>query len=142
MDRIEQQAFTNPWNRQMLHAAVLNVDYDVRVLRQTNARVIGFYIAHRVLDRCNLDNLAIQEDARRLGYGSALLRDWIGRAWRAHNQSLSLQVNTANLGAQRLYREFQFKATRLLVSYYPNGEDAYEMTRDISKDGLCDIEEL
>jgi ribosomal protein S18 acetylase RimI-like enzyme len=36
-------------------------------------------------------------------------------------------VNTSNVRAQKLYEEFDFKNLKLLVGYYPNGDDAYQM---------------
>ena len=46
--------------------------------------------------------------------------------------SLTLQVNTRNQAAERLYRAFSFRRVRLLTGYYPDGEDAYQMERDLT----------
>jgi ribosomal-protein-alanine N-acetyltransferase len=127
MDRIEQAAFATPWSRELIRSAILNRKYQVRVLRRPELPVAGFYIAHATEQSCNLDNLVVDEQARRQGNGRRLLNDWINEAWEQSLSTLTLQVNTGNNTAQRLYRQFHFRPTRLLVGYYPNGDDAFQM---------------
>lgn len=129
IDRIEQEAFTTPWSRDLLRAAITNRQYTVRVLRTEEAAVTGFYIAHIEHRRSNLDNLAVEPDLRNLGYGQQLLDDWLENCRREAVELAGLQVNTANRDAQRLYERYGFRTARLLVSYYPNGDDAYQMER-------------
>ena len=57
--------------------------------------------------------------------------DWIAHARRQRLAALTLQVNTRNLAAERLYRAFGFRRVRMLPGYYPNGEDAYQMEREM-----------
>lgn len=130
IDRIEQAAFNTPWSRDLLRAAVLNKQYRMRVLRSVNIGLAGFYIAHRAQERSNLDNLAVEETVRGRTFGSLLLQDWIDGSREEGLYHMTLQVNTANRRAQQLYGRFGFHTTRLLVSYYPNGEDAYQMERE------------
>ena len=127
MDRIEQAAFATPWSRELIRSAILNRKYQVRVLRAPDLPVAGFYIAHTTGQASNLDNLVVAPNARRQGYGRRLVNDWINEAWQQSLSTLTLQVNTVNGGAQRLYRQFQFRPIRLLVGYYPNGDDAFQM---------------
>ena len=95
--------------------------------------VAGFYIAHATNGRSNLDNLAVDLHLRGMGMGRKLLEDWIERACLQKTSTLSLQVNTKNMGAQRLYQCFAFKKVRLLSGYYPNGDDAYQMEMPIKQ---------
>ena len=132
MDRLEQEAFNTPWSQELLRGAILNPEYIVRVLRHPLEGLLGFYIAHGVEERCNLDNLVVAPPHRNLGHGTLLIQDWIARARGRNLGRLTLQVNTANRDAQRLYERLNFRATRLLVSYYPNGEDAYLMVRELT----------
>jgi len=127
IDRIERNAFPTPWSMELLRAAVLSKRYEVRVLRNSLAPVLGFSITHGSGEQCNLDNLAVDQPLRGQGFGSVLIRDWIERARTRQSAALTLQVNTANDAAQRLYQAFDFKTTRLLTGYYPNGDDAYQM---------------
>lgn len=133
IDRIEQEAFNTPWSRDLLRAAILNRQYVVQVLRDEATLVAGFYIAHTVQQRSNLDNLAVDVPARLMGYGRRLIEDWMERSHTSGLHLLTLQVNTANKAAQRLYEAHGFRTTRLLVSYYPNGEDAYQMELSLTR---------
>jgi [ribosomal protein S18]-alanine N-acetyltransferase len=132
IDRIEQEAFNTPWSRDLLRAAIVNEAYRVRALRTEEEGLLGFYIAHSMRGRTNLDNLAVERAARGRGYGSELLRDWMEHARRQRLDTLTLQVNTANVRAQKLYEQFYFKTAKLLVAYYPNGDDAYQMERSVA----------
>jgi ribosomal-protein-alanine N-acetyltransferase len=132
LDRIEQAAFATPWSRELIRSAILNRKYQVRVLRTGSHPIAGFYIAHANEQSSNLDNLVVDEQARRQGHGRRLLNDWIGEAWTQSFASLTLQVNTGNNSAQRLYRQFHFRPIRLLVGYYPNGDDAFQMEMSFS----------
>jgi ribosomal-protein-alanine N-acetyltransferase len=131
MDRIEQEAFTTPWSLDLMRGALINHRYRVRVLRGHDGNLVAFYIAHTTDSQSNLDNLAVTEASRRQGCGRRLVVDWIAHARRQRLTALTLQVNTRNQAAERLYRAFSFRRVRLLAGYYPNGEDAYQMERDL-----------
>lgn len=132
MDRIEREAFATPWSLDLMRGALVNGRYRVRVLRGPNGRLVAFYIAHVTDSVSNLDNLAVTPTSRRQGCGRRLVVDWIAHARRQRMHSLTLQVNTRNQGAERLYRAFSFRRVRLLTGYYPDGEDAYQMERDLA----------
>ena len=132
MDRIEREAFATPWSLDLMRGALVNHRYRVRVLRGSQGRLIAFYIAHVTDASSNLDNLAVTSASRRQGAGRRLVVDWIAHARRQRMGSLTLQVNTRNQPAEKLYRAFSFRRVRLLTSYYPDGEDAYQMERDLT----------
>ena len=132
MDRIEREAFTTPWSLDLMRGALSNHRYRVRVLHGSESRLVAFYIAHTTDAASNLDNLAVTEASRRQGYGRRLVVDWIAHARRQRLAALTLQVNTRNQVAERLYRAFSFRRVRLLSGYYPTGEDAYQMERELA----------
>jgi ribosomal-protein-alanine N-acetyltransferase len=127
MDRIEQESFSTPWNRDLIRGAIYNSRYEVRVVQPGARPVLGFYIAHTVNQRGNLDNLAVDQRERQRGLGRQLIDDWIARARSIGLASLTLQVNTANLVAQTLYLDYGFRVQRQLRTYYTNGDDALDM---------------
>ena len=136
INRIQSDAFTTPWSKDLIRGAIANTKYDVRVIMADQGSVAGFYIAHTIHDRSNLDNLAVDAPVRGIGYGGRLIQDWIDRAEMAQMATLSLQVNTRNTRAQELYFEFKFEKTRLLAGYYPNRDDAYQMELAIASDAM------
>ena len=131
MDRLEHEAFSTPWSLDLIRGALVNPRYRVRVMRGADGKLIAFYIAHTTDNQSNLDNLAVTASSRRMGCGRRLVVDWIAHARRQRLAALTLQVNTRNLAAKRLYRAFGFRRVRMLPGYYPNGEDAYQMEREM-----------
>jgi ribosomal-protein-alanine N-acetyltransferase len=127
LDRIEQECFSTPWSKELIRGAIYNSRYDVRVIQPREQSVLGFYIAHTVQRRSNLDNLAVDRRERQRGLGRRLIDDWIQRSRNQSLGSLTLQVNSLNLVAQTLYLNYGFRIQRLLRGYYTNGDDAYEM---------------
>lgn len=134
MERMERAAFATPWSGELLHAAILSREYSVRVLRSTDIPVVGFSIFRTQGRVSNLDNLVVAEPCQGRGNGKVLLEDWFHRATSSEASTLTLQVNINNQGAQKFYRAFRFKATRLLNGYYPNGEDAFQMEKQMLPD--------
>jgi ribosomal-protein-alanine N-acetyltransferase len=127
IDRIEHECFSMPWSKELIRGAIYNSRYDVRVIQPREQSVLGFYIAHTVQRRSNLDNLAVDQRERQRGLGRRLIDDWIQRSRNQSLGSLTLQVNSVNLVAQTLYLNYGFRIQRLLRGYYTNGDDAYEM---------------
>ena len=75
-------------------------------------------------------SLAVSQEFRRCGVGSALLRDSLERLSASTPNSIiiiTLQVSVKNHEAQHLYLKFGFKQTRTLRGYYGFGKDAFEM---------------
>ena len=140
MDRIEQESFNTPWSRELIRGAIYNMRYDVRVIGSDEQGLLGFYIAHGIQRRGNLDNVVVDRSRRRQGYGRRMLDDWMQRSRRAGHTSLTLQVNVANKGAQTLYEAYGFRARRLLRGYYTNGEDAYNMEMALGKQPAAVLE--
>ena len=132
IDRIEREAFHTPWSADLIRAAILNSQYEVRIIRIFREPVLGFYIAHNNNELSNLDNLAVDIHARGEGLGRKLLIDWMDRARYRNKSGLSLQVNIQNQRAQKLYQEFEFNITKRLSNYYPNGDHAYQMEMEFT----------
>jgi len=73
--------------------------------------------------------LAVHPDYRRGGVGRMLLQLVIGDANANRAESVSLEVQRENLGAQSLYRAHGFEECGVRRHYYGRGQDAVIMTR-------------
>ena len=131
LDRLQREAFVNPWRIDVLRAAIFDLKFLVRLMREPQAGLIGFYVGHNTQGAHNLDNLVVEPSYRRQGFGLSLMQDWMARARLAGHSALTLQVNTRNLPAQNLYVKLGFRHTRRMLGYYPNGEDAFEMRKTL-----------
>ncbi|MEN2999814.1 MAG: N-acetyltransferase [Acidilobaceae archaeon] len=76
----------------------------------------------------HLVSIAVRAPYRRMGIGSALLRETIDVVDKFYNaESLYLEVRVTNYPAISLYEKFGFKKARVVKGYYSDGEDAYVM---------------
>ncbi len=75
-------------------------------------------------------SIAVSPERRRMGLGSALLDAALSRI-RGRVPKLVLQVARSDEGATKFYRIHGFVIDGILPNYYPDGEDAYLMTRNL-----------
>ena len=76
----------------------------------------------------HLVSIAVRAPYRRIGIGSALLRETISVVDKFYNaESLYLEVRVTNYPAISLYEKFGFRKARIVKGYYSDGEDAYVM---------------
>ncbi len=85
-----------------------------------------------VLDEAHIANIAVRKDLRNLKIGSKLLKALINEA-STKVQSITLEVNEKNLPAICLYKKYGFETLGKRKNYYNNQDDAYIMTKYISK---------
>jgi ribosomal-protein-alanine N-acetyltransferase len=82
----------------------------------------------------NIVTLDVDKDHRRLGYATQLLRRTEEILASYGVEIYDLQVDVNNSGAIRFYKSHGFEMVRILRRYYPNGNDAYLMVKELVKD--------
>jgi ribosomal-protein-alanine N-acetyltransferase len=93
----------------------------------------GVALIWRAVDETHLLDLVVHPDARRRGYGRALLERVIADAREAGGRVVLLEVRASNTVALRLYRSAGFFESGVRSAYYSdNGEDAIEMRLELS----------
>jgi ribosomal-protein-alanine N-acetyltransferase len=91
----------------------------------TTRRLIGLIYGMVVIDEFQIDNLAVDENFRRNGVGSALLDAALERAKGLGADQAILEVRDSNLRAQRLYLKCGFATLSRRTAYYSDPvEDA------------------
>jgi ribosomal-protein-alanine N-acetyltransferase len=93
--------------------------------------VIGYVIAMGQGREGMIQSIAVSPEFRVKGIGEMLLRSAINHlAGRFERAYLLVAVN--NDGAIRLYHKLSFSETGIIIeNYYPNGDDAIEMVREL-----------
>lgn len=98
--------------------------------------LIGYLIAHVVLDEAHIVSLGIDPEWRGKGAGRALLADFLRMAGVENITVVTLEVRASNAIAQRLYERAGFQAAGLRRHYYSNdGEDAITMRYESGRKG-------
>ena len=132
---LEKNCFSTPWSENMLTDALFDPQASFIVAEDGEGGVLGYAGLHVVLDEGYIDNVAVEEAARRHGVASALL-DVFCRFGQANLVFLTLEVRASNAAAIALYQKHGFAQVGLRKNYYTNPrEDAIIMTREFAEDG-------
>ena len=118
---LERECFSTPWSENMLSDALFDPKASFIVAEDGEGGVLG---------EGYIDNIAVEEAARRHGVGDALL-DVFCRFGQAHLSFLTLEVRASNAPAIALYRKHGFQEAGRRKNYYQQPrEDAIIMTRE------------
>jgi [ribosomal protein S18]-alanine N-acetyltransferase len=138
LDRVmelEDQAFTNPWSRQMVKSE-LDHDWSTVLLAEelsgSGREIRGFAIFWVVADELHVLNVAVEASCRRQGLGRTLMEAVLGVGRQRACRIANLEVRRSNLAAIRLYESLGFRAVGMRPAYYQDDrEDAVVMILDL-----------
>ncbi len=117
--------FDDFWKPQNLKSELQNVSSKYIVAKE-NGEIVGFAGIWYSVDDAHITNILVRKSYRNKGIGSLLLEKLIELA--KTKTSLTLEVNTKNEIAQKLYLKYGFKNLGIRKKYYDGIEDAYIMT--------------
>ena len=130
---LERECFSTPWSENMLSDALFDPKASFIVAEDGEGGVLGYAGLQVVLDEGYIDNIAVEEAARRHGVGDALL-DVFCRFGEVNLAFLTLEVRASNQAAIALYEKHGFTQAGLRKNYYDKPrEDAVLMTRYFEK---------
>lgn len=123
---IEVRAFKAPFSINLLKqlARTKNVLY---LVGEINQEIVGYSIVSLRSEEAHVISIVIDNNYRRKGYASALLRKNLQQLKKHNISNLILEVRVSNRPAREFYLKFNFKPIKTKVSYYSDGEDAIEM---------------
>ena len=78
---------------------------------------------------------AVDRPWRTRGVGTRLMDAFLVRAAARGLRRVTLEVRVSNATAIRFYTRYQFSVTDLLRGYYSDGENGYQMARDLRASG-------
>ena len=127
---IEQASFPAPWRREFFISEV-DADWRYNLVARRGGIVVGYLFAMWLFDELHVNKIAVIESERRKGIADALMARCFTFAREQGIRTISLEVRKSNTGAQEFYRRLDFKSSYLRPRYYPDGEAAVVMTRDL-----------
>jgi [ribosomal protein S18]-alanine N-acetyltransferase len=93
---------------------------------------IGFLLGvSQVPSEARILMFAVDRSARRRGIGTQLMEAFLERCKARGMRRTTLEVRVGNATAIRFYARFRYSVTDLLRGYYSDGEDGYQMARDL-----------
>ncbi|HEX8616459.1 MAG TPA: ribosomal protein S18-alanine N-acetyltransferase [Thermoanaerobaculia bacterium] len=128
--RIEEASFPSPWRREFF-IGELNADGRFNLVAKKEETVVGYLFAMWIFDEMHVNKIAVLESERRQGIADALMARCFTFAEEHDIASIALEVRMSNKGAQDFYKHLDFKSSYLRARYYPDGESAVVMVRDM-----------
>jgi ribosomal-protein-alanine N-acetyltransferase len=124
---IESGSFEFPWSEEDF-VRCLRQRNCIGMVAEHNERVVGFMIYELHKNRLHILNFAVNDQLRRRGIGSQMVKKLIGKLSRERRNRIVLEIRETNLPAQIFFRELGFRATSVLREFYEDTpEDAYLM---------------
>ncbi len=115
------------WSLKLFERELVNPAARVRGIF-ADELLVGYLIAHVVLDEAHIVSLGLDPSWRARGLGKALVGDFLRIAALENISAVTLEVRASNRVAQRLYQGAGFAACGIRRHYYSdNSEDAVTM---------------
>ncbi len=91
--------------------------------------IAGYIVARETAGELHINNVAVREEYRRRGIGSALLNRIVDEGRRGRASAAFLEVRAGNSAARALYERCGFTGIARRANYYSDpGEDAVVMS--------------
>jgi ribosomal-protein-alanine N-acetyltransferase len=127
---LEQRCFPAPWRREFFESEITN-DGRYNLVARRDGIIIGYLFAMWFMDEMHVNKIAVDAGARRQGVALALMQRCTAFAVEQRVTSISLEVRRSNDEAQRFYTFLGFEAEYIRKGYYPDGEAAVVMMKDL-----------
>ncbi|MDE6058937.1 MAG: ribosomal protein S18-alanine N-acetyltransferase [Clostridia bacterium] len=128
---LEEECFpTEHWTRRMLADSFVSGNF-FGVLLEEDGAVTAYGGMSIVCDEAEVQLIATAEMYRRCGRGGKILEDLLDEAARRGVKHVFLEVRVSNASAQMLYLKHGFKGVYCRTRYYPDGEDALVMKKEL-----------
>ena len=127
---LEQRCFPSPWRREFFESELANEGRFNLVARREGV-IVGYLFAMWILEDMHINKIAVDENLRRQGVALALMQRCLAFASERSVTSISLEVRQSNHEAQEFYRFLDFEAEYIRSAYYPDGEAAVVMMKEL-----------
>lgn len=127
--KIENECFSHPWSRESL-VSELNEPTSVFFAAFEGEEVTGYIGMSAVIDEGYIFNVAVTEEHRQKGIGSALINELLTYCKKNNFAFVTLEVRESNQKAISLYSHFGFIKAGERKNYYRDpAENAILMTK-------------
>lgn len=129
--RLEVDSFPAPWRREFFENE-LAAESRLHFVARRRGRLVAYVFAMWFFDEMHVNKIAVAEDERRKGIADALMERLLDFARTNGITTMSLEVRQSNRGAQKFYEHLEFAPLYVRPRYYPDGEAAVVMVRQLS----------
>lgn len=123
--------FDDFWNYNLFKSELENKN-SMYIVAKLNNQIVGFAGIWLSVDDIHITNIVVKKNCRNQKIGSLMLNNLIKLCENRTQKSITLEVNSNNIPAQKLYQKFGFKNVGIRKKYYNNTEDAIIMTKTLN----------
>ena len=129
--KVEEASFPERPYTKMDFLSCLLIAREGFVVAVKEGSVVGYVIAMGQGGQGMIQSIAVSPESRGKGVGEMLMRSAVEHLARRFRRAYLL-VDADNGKAIRLYHKMSFNETgRVIDGYYPNGDDAIEMSKEL-----------
>lgn len=128
---IERQAFSEPWSEDDM-TSHLRQRNCIAMVAERDTRVVGFMVFLLHKDCIALANLAVADDCRRQGAGTAMIDTLKNKLTNDRRRRVMSVVSERDVTSQLFFRSQGFLAKAIHKDVFAAGCDGYEMRCDIA----------
>lgn len=127
---MEQRCFRSPFTKQMLLDTLKFPLYQTFLVEE-GGQVCGYASMMVLFERAEVANVAVDIPFRRRGFGKILMDAMHERAKVLGAEESLLEVRVSNAPAIALYEGYGYARFGIRERYYPDGEDAILMRKEL-----------
>lgn len=129
--KVELSSFERPYSPELL-LLLLHLHHDMFYVAMVGEEVVGYVVGAKRCDGCgHVISIAVKPEWRRRGIGTRLMTALLSTFKKKRLKKAILEVAVSNEGAIAFYRHLGFEIATVLRNYYPWGEDAYLMVKEL-----------
>jgi len=133
---VEVSCFQDPYPRKVLEDLLVG-ELNLFLVASVKEEIAGYAVATANERSGHIISIAVAPSHRRKGVGTALLRAAINGLVRGGACVVHLEVGKGNRSAIAFYERMGFAKSSEIKRYYPNGEDALVLARQIESSGTA-----
>ena len=120
--------FDDFWNYNILKNELENKNSKY-VVAKLNNQIVGFGGIWFSVDDIHITNIVVKKCYRNKKIGTLILNSLVEICKNQPQKAVTLEVNSNNIPAHKLYENFGFKTVGIRKKYYNNMDDAIIMTK-------------
>lgn len=130
--KIEQENFNPCWSKDyILFNIKLPKNFNNFFVAKIDNNIVGYIVYWFSDQTAHIHNISVKKEFQNLGIGSQMMHFMIETLKTANFKSIVLEVRISNTAAISLYKKFGFKEVSIKKKFYPDGEDAIFMIKEI-----------
>lgn len=131
ISEMEKDIFSSEaWSYKTL-ASIFGMQTFSGVVCEDGGEIAGYGGVTVAADSADIGNIAVAENYRNGGIGTAILNELCKRAKAGGAEKVFLEVRVSNSAAMKMYLKCGFAGVYARTRYYPDGEDCLVMVKNL-----------